>query len=92
MLTFAEKERICELAFQEEGPFWHLYTDGTKMQDIFSCEEEFKQGMIALAVCAILSPDVDLVTFELMNNHAHMIMRGSKSGGLDLFCRFRLRL
>lgn len=92
MLTFAEKERICELAFQEEGPFWHLYTDGTKMQDFFSCEEEFKQGMIALAVCAILSPDVDLVTFELMNNHVHMIMRGSKSGGLDLFCRFRLRL
>lgn len=92
MLTFAEKERICELAFQAEGPFWHLYTDGTKMQDIFWSEEEFKLGMIALAVCAILSPDVELVTFELMSNHIHLILRGSKAGCIELFSRFSLRL
>lgn len=92
MLAFAAKEQICELSFQTEGPFWHLYTDGTRMQDIFCCEDEFKKGMTALAVCVILSPDVELVTFELMNNHIHLILCGSKTGGMELFSRFRRRL
>ena len=92
MLTFAEKERVCEFAFQTEGPFWHLYTDGTRMHDIFCCEDEFKQGMTALAVCVVLSSSVEMITFELMNNHIHWIMRGSRAGCLELFSRFRLRL
>ena len=65
------------MAFVENGPFWHVYTDGTRMSDIFSTEEDFKLGMTLLAVCAILYPSAELVTFELMNNHIHLIMRGS---------------
>lgn len=92
MKTFAEKERACEIAFEECGPFWHVYTDGTGMEDIFCCEEDFKLGMTLLAVCAVLSPWVELVTFELMSNHVHLIMRGDREECLALFETFKRRL
>lgn len=91
-MSYAEKERACEMAFVENGPFWHVYTDGTRMSDIFSTEEDFKLGMTLLAVCAILYPSAELVTFELMNNHIHLIMRGSREACLEFFRQFKLRL
>ena len=30
-LNFTEKEEICKRTFDKNGPYWHLYTDGTKM-------------------------------------------------------------
>jgi REP element-mobilizing transposase RayT len=92
MMSFAEKERACEIAFGEFGPFWHVYTDGSIMIDFFSNDDEKKEGMIVLAVCAMLFREVELVTFELMNNHVHLIMRGSREGCLDFFDMFKRRL
>ena len=92
MLTFPEKESACETAFVENGPFWHLCTDGTKMADIFCTESDFKLGMIALAVCIVLFGKVELVTFELMNNHVHMILRGSKDECMEFFVMFKGKL
>lgn len=92
MMTFAEKERVCERAFDENGPFWHVYTDGSIMIDLFSSDEEKKEGMIALAVCSVLFREVDLVTFELMNNHVHLIMRGASEECLEFFDMFKRRL
>ena len=48
-LSFSEKERICESIFISHGPYWHIYTDGTKMQNIFCCEDDFKTAMWILA-------------------------------------------
>lgn len=92
MKTFAEKERACEIAFDECGPFWHLYTDGTGMGDIFCSEEDFKLGMTLLAVCAIVSPKTGLITFELMSNHVHWIMRGEREECLEFFDIYKKRL
>ena len=92
MLTFLEKERECEMVFAENGPFWHLCTDGTKMADIFATEDDFKQGMIALAVCIVLFGRVDLVTFELMNNHVHLILCGRKEDCMEFFMMFKSKL
>lgn len=92
MKTFAEKEIMCERAFVENGPFWHVCTDGSVMTDIFSTDEEMKVGMTVLAVCAALSARAELVTFELMNNHVHFIMRGSMEMSLEFFDMFKRRL
>lgn len=92
MKTYAERERACEIAFEANGPFWHVYTDGTAMADIFSSDDEQSEGMIALAVCAILFNKVELVTFELMNNHVHLIMRGAMEDCLEFFEMFKKRL
>ena len=92
MRTFAEKERMCEMAFEDGGPFWHVYTDGSIMVDLFSSEDEKREGMIVLAVCAVLFREAELVTFELMHNHVHLIMRGDRQKCLEFFDLFKRRL
>ena len=92
MQTFLQKERLCELAFMENGPFWHVCTDGTRMSDIFCTDDDFRQGMMALAVCILLFGKVRLVTFELMNNHVHLIMCGSEEDCVQFFLMFKGKL
>ncbi|MBR5833486.1 MAG: hypothetical protein IKY48_02790 [Bacteroidales bacterium] len=91
-MKFVEKERECELVFEANGPFWHVYTDGSVMADMFCCEEDFREGMVALAVCAVLFGEAELVTFELMNNHVHLVMRGTKEACLEFFEIYKRRL
>lgn len=92
MLTFQEKERLCEREFEMSGPFWHLYTDGTRMENIFTSEEELDIGMAVLAVSCVSDPSVQLLTFQLMRNHIHLVLAGEREKCLDLFCRFKQRL
>ena len=91
-LSFSEKERICENIFRDNGPYWHLYTDGTKMQNIFCCEEDFKAGMWCMAAAMHLCKDVQMLTFELMGNHAHLILAGLKGDCIKAFDLFAARL
>ena len=91
-LSFAEKERICEGIFISNGPYWHIYTDGTKMQNIFCCEKDFKTGMWCLAAALHLCEDVHLLTFELMGNHVHIILAGLREACIKTFDLFVARL
>lgn len=91
-LSFSEKERICENIFRDNGPYWHLYTDGTKMQNIFCCEEDFKAGMWCMAAAMHLCKDVQMLTFELMGNHVHLILAGLKGDCIKAFDLFATRL
>ena len=91
-LYFSEKERICESIFIANGPYWHVYTDGTKMQNIFCCEEDFKTGMWCLAAGVHLCKDVQMLTFELMGNHAHLILAGQREACIKAFDLFSARL
>ena len=91
-LSFSEKERICEMVFVANGPYWHTYTDGTKMQNLFCCEDDFKIGMWCLATALHLCKNVQLITFELMGNHVHLIMAGAKDDCIKAFDLFETRL
>lgn len=91
-LTFTEKENICEKEFEMAGSFWHLFTDGTKMEDIFLSEEDFELGETLLAVSCSKMPQVKTVTFELMKNHLHMILNGQREDCMMLFEDYEKRL
>ena len=91
-LSFSEKERICESVFIANGPYWHIYTDGTKMQNIFCCEEDFRTGMWALAASLHLREEVRALTFELMTNHVHLIIAGQRENCIKAFDLFSTRL
>lgn len=91
-LSFSEKERICESIFFNNGPYWHIYTNGTKMQNIFCCEGDFKAAMWTLAAAVHLSNRVRLLTFELMGNHIHLIIAGQKEDCIKAFDLFASRL
>lgn len=91
-LTFSEKESICEREFEMSGPFWHLYTDGKKMQDMFLTDEIFELAETLLAVSCCRHPKVKVVTFELMTNHLHLIASGQRAECLNLFNDYKTRL
>ena len=91
-LSFSEKERVCESIFIANGPYWHIYTDGTMMQNIFCCEEDFATGMWALAASLHLSKKVRALTFELMANHVHLIVAGQRENCIKAFELFAARL
>ena len=50
-------EVTCEAAFSQGGPVWHLYTDGEKMEIIFTGPSDFLFGITLLAICAAAFPD-----------------------------------
>ena len=91
-LSFSEKERICESVFIANGPYWHIYTDGTRMQNIFCCEEDFRTGMWTLAASLHLRKEVRALTFELMTNHVHLIIAGQRENCIKAFDLFSTRL
>ena len=91
-LSFSEKERVCESIFINNGPYWHLYTDGTKMQNIFCNDEEFIIGMWCLATSLHLCKSIRVITFELMGNHIHLILAGQKEDCIMVFEIFTSRL
>lgn len=91
-LYFSEKERICESTFIANGPYWHVYTDGTKMQNIFCNGNDFNIGMWSLAVALHLSKDIRGLTFELMTNHVHLILAGHRENCIKAFELFVSRL
>ena len=91
-LSFSEKERVCESIFISHGPYWHIYTDGTKMQNIFCSEEDFIAGMWCLASALHLCKSVRALTFELMCNHIHLILAGQREECIKAFDLFAARL
>ena len=91
-LSFSEKERICESIFIANGPYWHVYTDGTMMQNIFTSKEDFIIGMWCLAAARHLCKSVRAITFELMSNHVHLILAGTKEDCIKVFDLFAARL
>lgn len=91
-LNFSEKERICESIFISHGPYWHIYTDGTMMQNIFISKEDFIMGMWCLAAAQHLCKSVRVITFELMGNHIHVILAGAKEDCIKVFDLFAARL
>ena len=90
--TFSQKEFHCEQVFNELGLVWHLYTDGTKMVNVFCGGEEKTLVMTAIAVEEKLSEDIIIITFEIMENHLHMILAGEHDRCLDFFARLKRRI
>ena len=91
-LSFSEKERICESIYISHGPYWHVYTDGSRMQNIFCCDKDFMAGMWCLAAGVHLCKGVVMLTFELMTNHVHLILAGKRDDCIEAFELFAARL
>ena len=90
-LSFQEAELQCNESFRNNGPFWHLCTDGNSRQIIFTCDEDFCAAMNAMAI--VLATDaVKLIAFILMNNHIHWILAGIDRDCREAFRKFTKRM
>ena len=91
-VSFRDLEWNCELNYKSYPHYWHLFTDGRNSEIIFRDSSEMKLGMNLLAVTCLYFPDITVFTFELMNNHLHMILAGSEDRCEALFMMFKSRL
>jgi REP element-mobilizing transposase RayT len=85
-------ESSCEAAFARSGPYWHLYTNGEKMEVIFTGPSDFLFGITLLGICAAAFPRCRILTFALMSNHLHLVLVGSEQDVWAFFALFKERL
>jgi len=77
----------CERCFRKQGQLYNANTPENH-PIVFSTVEEFKAAMTILAVCAMMFPDIKIYAFQLMNNHVHLIVGGSKQRIHEFFAFF----
>lgn len=66
MATFREKENYCRRTFDENGPYWHLYTSGKETPLMFRTEDDYVFAMNVIAQMAFEYHDIRILTFEIM--------------------------
>lgn len=87
MTNFIDAQAICNHTFSQLGPCWHLFTP-ENCEIIFTSPEDFNAGMSLFGIAALLSPKVKVLTFEIMSNHIHSALAGSKEDIIAFFKRF----
>ena len=92
LLSFQEQERQCERIFLSRGPYFHLCTPGDAIAQLFEEETDFRFAMNLVALCTHLVPDINVITFEIMRNHLHLVGEGQITRGEEWFSNFRRRL
>ena len=94
--SFFEKEdrcrRVFDLTVQKHGGVWHLCTPGEKQSLIFKQPKDYAFAMTLVAMCAYDCPSVQVITFEIMSNHVHFVLCGSKTDVMAFFGLFKKRL
>ena len=91
-LSFLEKERICEHTFMLNGPYWHLCTDGNDVPILFHDSNDMKVMMNLIGTCAKTISGIKVLTFEVMNNHIHIILSGEEDRCRKFFELLKSRL
>jgi len=91
MKGYYDRESECAALFGKLGDCWHLSTS-ENFEIIFSSEEDFKAGMGIVAICARLSPEVRILTFEIMSNHFHFMVAGKRESVLQFLTNLKRML
>lgn len=91
-LSFGERERQCEEIFLSRGPFYHLCTPGDSQLVLFENDDDFRFAMNLIAASSYWEPEFNVITFEIMRTHLHLIGEGSLAAASNWFDKFRKRL
>ena len=92
ILSFSDKEFICQQNFDKHGPFWHIATPGTSTEILFTNADEYRFGMTLMAE-SLYCCDLTAYAFTLMSNHIHVIAGASSSRKcIDFLEHFKSRL
>ena len=72
---------------------WHLCTPGNSKNIIFRNTADFIEGMNISGISAAKFRDlISILTFELMNNHIHYIIKGEEADTIEFFKYFHSKL
>lgn len=87
---FWERERECERFFQATGPYWFITTESLNWL-LYKSQEEFITGTNLVAISSAESGLV-IVDDIQMNNHHHLMGRGSLTQARAFTDRFREKM
>lgn len=82
--TFYDIENLCQHYFEKFGCIYHLCTPENH-PIVFHNDSEFKIGMNLIGITARAHPEIQILTFELMNNHMHQIIAGEREAIIEFF-------
>ena len=91
-LSFGEREQQCKDLFFSRGPYYHLCTPGDCQLVLFETDDDFRFAMNLMASSTYSEPDVNVITFEAMRTHLHLIGEGPVSAAEEWFSKLRKRL
>lgn len=91
-LSFGQQEKRCEELFLSHGPFFHLCTPGEETLILFETEDDYRFVMNLVALVTHLTPDINVITFEVMDSHLHVIGEGPVAAAERWFSELRKRL
>ena len=77
MNDYFNKENRCLQCFNKMKVCYHLWTP-ENFEIIFRNDAEFLVGMGIMAMAAKCFPEVQILTFELMTNHLHIMASGEE--------------
>ena len=80
----SRQDSSCELGFLNEGPFWHLYTNGNLTEILCRNTDDYKT-FVSLIGIAAAQIGINIVAFQVMSNHLHVIAGGSESVCMAFF-------
>ncbi len=82
MTNFSNFSKASELYLTQKhlddpvADYWHVYSDGTKLPQLFSCDEDYCYGINRLAVSAHRF-QLKVIVYALMESHVHAVVKGS---------------
>lgn len=83
--SYKDLESECEKIFINQGKIWHLYTPGDSTEVLFRDDNDYVAVMNMVAISAFDTPNVRILTFEVMSNHFHFIITGEREPVLEFF-------
>ena len=68
--------------------FFHVCTDGNSLPWMFKDDQDFIQGTNRVGICSFLT-GVEIVSFVLMDNHIHLLLRGTMLQCKDFINKYK---
>lgn len=90
--NFYYREQECSDIFNQLGEVYNTCTPENH-PIIFKTENDYKTGMSILAICAkMYQAKIQIYAFQLMSNHIHLVIGGSRQDIMKFFAYFKDRL